>query len=315
MPTKSYRPARDDRIAEASDNLDGRIAQIERTQLLPRVARRNKVAVQGQAVPFYLFQKIAGGRRCSCFSIESSQSSQCRVCYQTGIVGGYEKYGTHLSVFDVTHPEVRSVNVMPDYMARTKPVKWSLIPGCLAGYLETKIRISPNLGIVDELNYDYDLYEGGELTFLIRAPGDADYIPLTVTAVKQRLGNPWIKFRIEIRRLNSTVTSPKFSFIYFRYQSKQNLSIPFDVTPTDRQKVLEEYGTFDDWQKQNFWTDATIRSINPLDFLVSRDNAERWVIQKCRELAPVGIPVAWDVTARLLQYYEAQVAVPIGGEP
>jgi len=315
MPTHSYRIARDDRVPDAAELLDGRIGPLIKQQYLPRIAKRNRIAVQGQAVFYYLFNRIPAnqGRRCSCFKLETSASSDCVACFNTGVVGGYTKYGNCLVVFDVTHPDIRAVNIMPDYMARTKPTKFTLIPGATTGWVETKVKLVPNLGKVDNLSYDYEIVEGGELSFYIKAPSDSSYVTLTTKTLAQRLGgNPWLSLKVELKRVASNLTSPKFGLVYLRYQTNQQPLLKFDITPTDRQKILGEQGSYDDWQRQNFWTDATLRRVNPQDFLVSQDDDSRWVIFACKEIAPVGVPTSWDLQTRLMQYSEVQTLIPVG---
>lgn len=313
MGTKTYRPHRDDRIPDASEILDGKIGQIIKYRLLPQMAVRSRVAVQGQEVKFYLFQAIRAARRCSCMKLSTSPHQKCVACFQTALVGGFEKYGTHLSVFDVTHPNTRSVNLFPDYQGRTQPpVKYKLIPGSTYGYVETKIWLKQNIGKLDELFYDEERTDAGDIRYLIKAPGDADWVEVSELEVGRRLGNPYLLWRVEIRRESLSGQSPQFGLIYLRYQSKRSMTVSCDVPKNKRMRTVEDTGEADDWQRQAFWLTDQIRSINSGDFLVSLDGTQRWKIYEAEETAPVDILASWDLTTRLVQFYEPQSMVPLG---
>lgn len=313
MGTKTYRPRVDDRIPDAAEVLDGKIGQIIKYRLIPQIAVRNRIAVQGQQVPFYLFRKFRASRRCSCLTTSSSPDQQCLSCFNTGMVGGYEKYGTQLSVFDVTHPNSRSINLFPDYSGITQPpVKWKLIPGSTYGYVETKIELQQNLGLLDELFTDDRQTDGGDLRYLVRAPGDSSFVEVTEPEVKKRLGNPWLIWRVEIRRESLTAQSPSFGLIYLRYQTKKDMTVRCDIPKTKRTKIVDDSGQADEWQRQSFWLADKVRMLDPGDFLVSIDGVNRWRIYEAEETAPMDILTSWDVTTRLIQYWEPRSAVPLG---
>lgn len=313
MGTKTYRPSRDDRVPDNAEVLDERISQIVKYRLIPQMAVRNRIAVQGQAAHFYLFRKLTVGRRCSCMQLSTSPKQHCLSCFQTAIVGGYEKYGTDLSVFDVTHPNTRAVNCFPDYKgANLLPVKWKLIPGSTYGYIETKVPLPTNLGLIDELFYDEELTAGGDILYWIKAPGDADWVEVTEKEVGRRLGNPYIYWRVELRRESLAAAGPAFGLIYLRYQILKDMIVRCDIPKTKRQRMSEDLGTFDEWQRQAFWLPDKVRRINPGDFLVSPDDKTRWKIYEAEETAPVEQLIGWDLTTRLIQAYEPTSRVPIG---
>ena len=277
------------------------------------VAARNRVAVQGQAVNYFVFHKLKGGRRCSCFSIESSPSQQCTACYGTGIVGGYEKWGTHLTVWDVTFPHTTTINVMPNYKAKTKPLGWTMVPGATFGAIEGKIPLQPNLGLLDELFVDSEAPEGSDLYYYLRGPGDTDWVTFSAKELQRRLGQPYLRFRVEFRRVSPEQAAPTFHFFYLRYQSSKKLTIMCDVSVTDRSSVLEEYGTHDNWRQQTFYVSDEIRQLNPEDLFVSQDGVEHWKLVVVTEKTPANIITSWTVQGRRLQYHEPLNHIPVGG--
>lgn len=313
MATKSFRLRRDDRVADATQVLDEKVGVIVKERLLPRIKVQNQIAVQGQGIRFFLFNKLFVGRRCSCFKIETSPSNHCSACFGTGTVGGYTKHGTHLDVLDVTYPQIKSVNVLPNYMANEKPAGFVLIDKATSGYLEARINLKPNIGILDDFTVRHTLLNGTEFRYYLKSSSDPDWVFITHERdVTSRLGNPYIDFRVELRRIGPTTDSPIFRFIYLRYQAKPGMSVLCDIPVTPRQSVLSEYGVDDDWQRQSFWLADTIRRINPGDFLSSLDGSTRWKIYNAKEVAPVDQLTSWDLQTRLLQHYEAPSMVPVG---
>jgi hypothetical protein len=280
------------------------------------MAERSRIAVQGQRMQFFLFNKITAGRQCSCFKIESNPDSQCVACFNTGIVGGYSKYGTILNVVDVTHPNVTTVNVRPDYkqLGGMKPIKWTLLPGATSGYIETKVHLKTNLGRLDSFNSVHEEVAGGFLRHWIKAPSDSEYVLITNDKdVEARLGNPWVSFKVELKRAVAASDSPKLALLYLRYQVRKKLLVDCDIPKTERQTILSELGLDDDWQRQSFWLPNFVRKINPGDFLASQSGSDLWKIYGARETAPTDYLIDWDLQTRLVrQRSEVKAMVPIG---
>jgi hypothetical protein len=272
--------------------------------------------VQGQKVQFFLFNKIGMGRRCSCFAIETNPDQQCIGCFGTGWVGGYNKYGTILNVFDVTHPSVTTMNVRPAYQQTggMKPIKWSLISGATSGYVETRIQLKTNTGRLDSFNAVHEQKPGGILRYWIKAPTDSEFVQITDNRdVEVRLGNPWVRFKVEIKRASAASESPLFALLYLRYQVRKKLLVDCDIPKTERQDQYSEFGIDDDWQRQSFWLPNFTRKINPGDFLSSQSGTDRWKIYGARETAPTEFLIDWDLQTRLIrQRSEVKALVPIG---
>lgn len=311
MSTRSYRPSKGWHIADGTEVLEKHAHDISVGQLIPRIANRNRRAVK--TIPTYLnfFQSIRAGRRCSCFDIEESPDSMCPACFGTGTVGGFTKYGSCLEIVDVTHPNLRTVNVMPDHSKRTKPISLALIPGCRQGSLDVRIELPTNIGKVDALSSAAYMPQGTELHALLKSPTDREFVALTRANLEQRLFNPWVDIRVEFKRPSPANESPRLDLLYIRYQNMQENTVLANIPRAEKSNLLQELGVADEWQTMNFWLDDTLKTITTDDFIVSTMGKTRWKIISVKEFAPHGQLVSWDVEARLVQHYEAYAKVPL----
>jgi hypothetical protein len=91
MPTNSYRPPSRDRIDANTDILGDNPQRIAREELIPRIAKKSANAANVAPHWMELFSRLRVGRRCSCFEVEDDASGACKICFATGVVGGYQK--------------------------------------------------------------------------------------------------------------------------------------------------------------------------------------------------------------------------------
>lgn len=311
MGARHYRPKRDDHVAVGQDVLRKHAHNIAMNQLVPRIAVQNHIAIETESIPIYFYSKIRGGRRCSCFDIEASPNDTCRCCYGTGVVGGYEKYGTYTEVFDVTHPSTRSVNVIADYTRLSRPRQFVLIPGATKGYVASRLWVQTNTGELDYVQANVDTPNGTSVTGQLKAPGDSDWVAYSSEAVTQRLFNPWIDFRIEMTRASTDTPSPRFDFLFVRYKQLPTLTLRANIPRTVKSNALQEFGVADEWQEQHFWMDNTLRSITTEDWVAHINEGSRWKIHSVNEFAPEDLLVSWDLDTRLIQPYQAMNSFPI----
>ena len=313
MATRSYRSSEKFHVDDGAEVLYGNAKHVAKEQLIPRIAERNKIAVDTIPTFVYFFPAIRAGRRCSCFDIEESPDSLCRACFGTGIVGGFTKYGTELNVFDVTHPNIRSTNVVPDYSRRTKPIRFTLIDGAKSGTIETRIHLKTNIGIVDSLTSSFFIPPGSELQAWIKGVHDTEYVLLTKDNLAARLYNPWIELRVTFKRDYVKTDSPKLDVIHIRYQNIEDPVIKTNIPRSEKSIMMQEIGSIEDWQTVNFWTDASkIKSVTTSDFFMSASGRTRWKMLTVKEFAPYGHNVSWDIETRLIHLYEPYSKVPAG---
>jgi hypothetical protein len=300
-------------VAEGSEVLRDNAHTIAIDQLIPRIAERNHTALEVVQTPIYFFSKIRAGRRCSCFDINISHNTSCACCYGTGIVGGYLKYGTNLEVIDVTHPNIKSVNVLPDYRTLVWPRQLKLVDGAIEGYIETRMQVLSNIGSIDHIFNRSNEPSGTELHAYLKTAADSDWVPFTLTTLSQRLVNSWVDFRIEFKRSTVRTPSPTFKMFYIRYNRIEPADqvIIANIPKTAKSILLSDMGLDDDWERQKFWLDNTIRSVTTEDFVAHLDSNTRWKIYTVNETAPQDLLLSWDLETSLVLHYEATQRVPI----
>jgi len=286
---------------------------ISREQLIPRIAVENHIAIETVVTPIWFYRRIrkGEGRQCSCFDIEVSPTSACRCCFGTGTVGGYDKHGTHLEVFDVTHPAAHAINVSPDYERRDRPRQYILIPGATRGRVIVRFCPQTNIGTVDHIFALTDVPEGTSLNAYVMAPTDTEWQEFSIAAIEQRLFNPWIDIQIELRRGTVAGPSPRFGTMFIRYNRLTDLTLKANIPRATKANRLQEFGEFPDWQPQTFWLDNTLRSITTSDWIAHTNEATRWRIHNVSEFAPEGLLISWDLDTQLIQSYEPQSFFPL----
>jgi hypothetical protein len=310
LPARGYRPGEFAHVADGAEVLQQHAHDISVEQLIPRIAERHKTAIETVPTKMYLYQAVRGGRRCSCFDIETEASNLCPACFGTGIVGGYDKYGTLLEVLDVTHPNIRTTNVIPDYAIRTRPTRFKLIDGAAHGSLEVRIDLGTNLGMLDALQASFHTVEGNSLIALVRSPADQAFVTLNRENLQPRLGNPWLELKILFDRFSPATPTPLLDVIYIRYRTLLNNLLSVDIPRVEKSIALQEIGITNEWSAQNFWMDNTIKMLTTDDFFVSEAGNTRWKIISVKDFAPNGYLVSWDAGVRLVQQHEPYNDVP-----
>jgi hypothetical protein len=311
MATRSFRPSEGAPITDATQVMGEDVHNISVGQLIPRIAERSKKAVDTVPIHIYFYQGVKAGRRCSCFDIETSPDGQCEACFGTGVVGGFDKYGTTLEVLDVTHPSVVTTNIFPDWSSRRKPIPFSLIQGARFGVVEARIKLTTNVGVVDALSADYILPEGTKMEATMKSPADTGYVALTKENLQQRLFNPYVDLRISLWRVSPEQESPLLKSVYMRYKNVNDYSLKANIPRVEKSIALQEIGIADEWSGQLFYLDNTLKTVSTEDYLVSIEGDTRWKIRTAKENAPHGQLTSWDLEARLVQEHESFMRVPV----
>lgn len=311
----SYRPGGDDdHIATKTDILEDWPQRIAREQMVPRIAKMSRNALN--VVPYYAehFQRIRNGRRCSCFfAAIDDPSAQCRICYSTGIVGGYQKRGTKVDVLDVTSPNVVCVNTRPDYGALTRPIHYSLLETATKGYVDFTWTPVANIGLLD-LWMPIDYAPGNStVTYWLKTATEVGFVPFTESALTQRLvlKQP-LKLRVVLQRPNPKEKLPKFVGARISYRTSRLSALRCDIPRTQRSRTLEEFGIYNSFNAQQFFFGNDLRSLDNNDFFVLLHDNTRWKVTEWQDNRILGINTSWDIVAALVGNGEHYASIPLG---
>lgn len=206
------------------------VHQIIKEQLAPRIAQKSANAVLSDRRAFFYYKRKNNGRRCSCFGQETNPDSDCSVCYGTGYVGGYDKYGTHTEMVDYTKPYVFASGIQYDYDNRTVG-----FAGRKNSFIEADIEFPRNSKAVDTLHLGVDKLERFTITVIspsikqINVPEELNQF--------LNLG----KIRIRIDFLNDAY----FQFLMMRFTIKEDHMVYADIANNSAAPSLDGFGEFE----------------------------------------------------------------------
>ena len=290
--------------------------EISLKDLVPRIQSRARDAVAVDRVDTLFFQRKKTGRRCSCFIVESSPDALCQVCFGTGVVGGYTKFGTIDTTIDVTHPRLRSVNVRPMYELQARPVLMGLDDDALNGFIETEVELHQNIGVVDYWNMivrTSSLTQFNSIEAFVKTKAETDFVPVTYDNLNARVAQQKLVFRFELSRRTLSDKNPIFSNFFLRTKLIENLVVRVDI-PRDRESItLAEFGIYDSWVTISAYFDSTLSLVGVEDFIFRLRDQELWKVVDSSPNRPLNILTSHDATLRLIQSFEGYVKVPIGG--
>jgi len=316
VSTKPYKgvktPRRFDGAEPLRDLTPGAIAN---EQTFPAIRHRNEISLMGEWVSCSYFQKVASGRRCSCWGANSAPAENCKVCYQTGIVGGWNKVGTAQWVLDPTLPNVQLLNIKP-YVLQDGPTVWGLADGALTGSIEVTGSFEGAWGAWDA--WDGLHWAGnGTVAHHIKTPASTAWLPLTTTNLVNLFSTPQL-FTVRV-----TLTRPSTGLQYAEEPIFSKLALRVHRTEVDSTEVrcnrprgthalaLTEMGLLDEWTSERSWWDSTLPSLGSEDWFYDRGRAVRWKVVDVDMLAPNNYLLSWDVTARKVQAFEPMANFPL----
>jgi len=283
--------------------------------LVPRIQSRARDALAVNRVETLFFQRKLTGRRCSCFIVESSPDAGCQICFGTGIVGGFTKFGTTDFTIDVTHPSLRAVNVRPLYELQARPVLMGLDDGALDGFIEVNVDIHQNLGSVDFWSLvlrTTSITEFNSIEAFVKVRDEDSFVPVTYGSLNDRIAQQALMFRFEFSRRTLSDANPIFSQFFLRAKLIEDLVVLVNI-PRDRESItLAEFGIYDSWQTISAYFDNTMPRIGVEDFLFRCRDHELWKVVDASPNRPLNILTSHDTTLRLIQTFEPYVSVPIG---
>lgn len=299
---------------DGSQVLDRNHHEVARDQLVPRIIKRNREAILTDPHYFYFFQRKRTGRRCSCFRIESSPDGMCQVCFGTGMVGGYVKYGTTDEWFDSTYSGIRTVNVIQNFADGTRPVMLTLNQQATDGYVEFDWRIRPsirqtdlfqvvtrNLGTTRSTAHAY-----------IKGPLDTDFVTLNNATINERLIGHTATLRVVLSRQLLSDPPPVLSHVYIRYCVCPETRVRMDIPRVAESITLAEYGVFDSFTTISGWVTDEVKQVGTEDFFKRIEDGTLWKTIESQPNRPLLQNTSHDLTLRLLQTFERYSKFPTG---
>lgn len=279
-------------------------------QLVPRIAEKNKRAISVNPKYYYYFIRKTMGRKCSCVDSESTPEGQCPICWHTGIVGGYDKYGTITEVIDTTYPNITLVNVEPNFSDLTRPVMFKLSSDANIGFIETSLQLRYNIHKVDYITNVFRKIAGNTVQPYIRSSNEATYVPLTSDSLQARLSSSLVYIKVVLSRIDSTYEEPVFSHLMLRYKVKDDVRIWGDQPRRVESVALAEFGIYENFSSLSIFFDNTIEKFNTTDWLTRLDDDTRWKIIEVSPNRPLNINTSSMVTARKVQIFDIYTMFP-----
>jgi hypothetical protein len=283
---------------------------IARDQLIPRIKQKNRQAVKVDRVGFYYYQRKQAGRRCSCFTIEDSPDGLCQACFGTGLTGGFDKFGTVTEILDTTKPQIRCVNVKPDFDMSTRPVMFRLDPTATAGYVEADFEIRPSIYTVDALQVIATIPEYTEVKAYVKASLESLFVPLTKASLEARLIYPSITIRVDLKRTDPSKPLPILSHLMFRYKLIEDLRVYLDIAPRTESITLAEFGIFDSFTSITAWVPDQVKRTTTEDFWKRLDDGTLWKNIESKPNKPLLEITSHDLVLRLCQRFETYYRIP-----
>jgi hypothetical protein len=324
MGLRQYRPNertqqhRDDpgRVYTRTDHMGDNPRRIS-LDLVKQIQQMTDNALNVDTRWFYYYKRRNAGRRCSCsLGEQSSPSSVCQICYGTGIVGGYDKYGTRSETIDSTYPGLDLINIVEH--SDTLPSSFVLEDGATKGVIRGRIRLAANSGYFDHMNRMVK----GDVTILARKAGATVWINVTdSSSLTSVLGAATeLDFEITLKRDTPDKPSPKFLKWYLRYGvlPKDECMLAGDLPVNTESVSLQEYGYDEQFGSVQIVMGAAgknrsgrITTFTIDDFLFYIERSRYWKITEVKPNYALGLYTSFDLTARWVQKYEVYQKFPI----
>lgn len=206
------------------------IHEVIRDQLADRIAQKSSNAGMSDRREFFYYKRKTNGRRCSCYGDELSADSDCGVCYGTGFVGGYDKYGTFTEIIDFTRPKVFAVDTLLDYDART--IGFS---GNKGAYVEFSLHLPKNGKAIDAFHFGVDKQEAFNLEII----SPFSKVINSKDDLKEALG-------VEVRaRINFLKDNSYFQYLMIRTTVLEDIIVHGDCANYTAAPNSEMFGEFE----------------------------------------------------------------------
>lgn len=280
-----------------TDHKIDHVHEVIRDQLAPRIQTKSANAILSDRREFFYYQRKRTGRRCSCYSHQTSPENQCPVCLGTGIVAGYEKFGTRSEVLDFTVPGLTLVNVEPNFDQDTRPVYLRLKEGYEKGYIEAQLPIKNNVGVIDNFMLYQPIFNRGT-SIIAFDPTGASAVIKEKSDLEPFLAFDKLRLRIEITRVDN---KPIISHFLMRYKIRDNLVVFGDLSRAEEEFTGLDSGIYEAYQEIPIFFDAkTVARIRNEDILYRCRDSRKFKIVLVNENVVAGVLTSTDVRARYI---------------
>lgn len=328
MGIRQFRRDRNvNQFQDKSDRVYARNDQLSLTSrdigmhLAKQQAKMNRNALEVDTRMFYYFRRRSSGRMCSCMlGDENTPHSTCQICFNTGFVGGYDKYGTCTEIIDVTHPALVLTNTHAAYEDNTRPVFFKLDKDARIGTIQATISIrKTNHNYIDVLQVysNASSLEGsGIVDVMCKEHGTNTWLQFNTSTISNILANPSadsIDILVYMKRKSLNAPSPVLSHIYVRYGllPRARSILHADIPRNTETITMQEYGFEEQFGTITMFMDNTVQTYTIDDFFYYLDKKKFWKITESQPLYTMGMHLNFDITARYMQQFEIQTSTPI----
>ena len=273
------------------------VHDIIRDQLAPRIQTKSANAVLSDRREFYFYRRKRNGRRCSCYSTETSPDNQCPICIGTGLVGGFEKHGTITEILDYTTPNLVMVNVDPNFDEDTRPTYLKLKENAQKGYVEGVLPIKNNIGKIENFMLYQPIFNRGTKIIATCPLGHSREIKERAD-LEPFLAFDHVRIRIEFTRIDNR---PIMSHFLLRYQIKDELIIWGDLPRSEEEFTGIQTGAYEAYHAiAIFFPYRPVLKFRNEDVLYRCLDGRMFKIVLVNENIVANVLTSTDVTARYL---------------
>lgn len=262
------------------------VHEVIRDQLAHRIAQKSANAGLSNRRSFFYYKRKNNGRRCSCYGDELSPDSDCGVCFGTGFVGGYDKYGTFTDVIDFTKPKIFTYNTRIDFDVKT--VGFS---GDEGSYIEFTLSLPKNGKGIDAMHFGVDRQESFNLEII----SPFNKIIKNKDDLKDAIG-------IDVRaRINFLKSNSYFQYLIIRTTILNDTIIYGDCSNYVSAPTSELFGEFETMQEIDItFTGTNMGIIGNKDILYRLQDGAKLKITDNKKIIVSSVLTSVDARARFL---------------
>lgn len=302
-PIRSLRQGREDRDTRVArtEHLEDNATTEMKEQYLHQIGLESLQAAKTAREVFFYYRRKRTGRQCSCFTTQTSPDGFCQICYGAGFVGGWDLHGCRSEWIDITFPNISMVNVQGNFDAGQRPICFVLQDGARKGYLETRINLVRNIGIVQKIQQTIGNKRlGTGVISYIRTPAETNYTVLTEASLAARLNQSQLFFKAELTRSNTSLPSPKLSHVLLRYQLIPEVRMFGDRNLAEESHELGDLGFTDAFTTLSLYVPNAFDRLSTDDFLIRLSDQKRFKVNSAERNAVLETHLSTLIRARLL---------------